>query len=419
MIILLILGLAGLGALGGIEFDRRRRAGQAARQAVAEADATENARILAAPFDYLAVAGAEHQRRMSALASARDAVVAARQRLSTELSRLPAAEWTGAALAVRLLAFVVVAALFALGLVLNVEIFAALLGEPSMLAIAFGAMASLMEMLLALLIGHLVRHREPGSPAWHLRLWGALAALAIVLVMVWTYAPMRSTAAIGPQLAVAQRAVGQAETPVDGSSPDPTLVASAKADEDAALDRLQRGRNADQTQAVLLPAGQVLGFELARDGALALLAWRRKRALERGDAELLAEETALDGRVREAGAAAVQAALERLRDAGVRDVTRVMAEGNARNAAPDGLPPGGPGPRSAPPSDPPPDDPPRGGFDPDDLHEPPPPGAGTSAPDRSIDPRKDIPCRATSPRPPPSNRPSPPPRLPPWAACGH
>lgn len=353
-IVVLVALLAAAGAAASMFAVRRRDAAAARADAEQKRQDRELQDIRRRFPDYVAVAGTGHQRAMVGL---RHALEAAQERLTRATARLreePGAPWSGAQLATRLLVLGVVAVLFVLGLVLNIGIFLGLVGTDSpfgvVLAVICGVIASVLELGLAAILGHLLVHREPRSPAWQARVWGAAAALAIVLILAWTYAPARSTHALTPRIVELELAAEAAANPQDGSPPDPLVVQAAQARAAAERERLQQAQAADQALALLLPAAQVLGFELARDGAIALRALRRKRRAVQEEADARAEVHELRGRVELAERTAVDNVFREAWRAGVDGIPASVAEANARNALPPPeLPPSAPEPLPGPP----------------------------------------------------------------------
>jgi hypothetical protein len=338
LVVFLIVAVAAVGAAISLAGSRAhvRREALAAQDRVR--DDAERALVKDRPGDYIYRQGLRLQLITAPL---QHGLQVAQRNLKSQQAALAEVmtQWSGAALALRLLATAGVPVLFALSAILNVEIFVALNGGPDAAAVAKGIGASVLELIFAVLASHLFRNRDSRSAAWQGRTWATLAALAITLVFIYQYAPARSARAIGPTVAQDQLVAAHARTELVNGQPDQQAItaADAKLRDDAA--RLQEAQASDQAQSVLFPIGEVLGGELAVEGGFALLTMQRRRRLDRDvkntQQEIDNNTLAIDVATR----TAVSEVVDHLTDAGHHEVSRLVDHAHAhRTSSPRPLP---------------------------------------------------------------------------------
>jgi hypothetical protein len=331
MIPIVIAALALAGATIGLAVARRTEAATVAATAGRHRLQKQQQRIQENPADFIVVEGARHnvgrQELQGHLGDANAKLAVATKRLQDH----PIPDWTGDAYRLRILVAAGFVVVWVVGMVLNIGIFAALLGSTPMamiFAVAFGMLASVIELAIAAVLALQFSDRKPGSGAWQAKTWGALAVLAAVLFLVWQYAPARSEAAIGPVIAQQELAVAQEKSGIDGREPDPLVVQAAQTKLDAERERLRQAQAADQFWAVLLPVLEVLAFDFALQGYGAVRLEVRRRRLQE-DVEMAKRQAAdLDRRIRVADASALYDTYEGLRTAGVRDIGPRVANHN-------------------------------------------------------------------------------------------
>jgi hypothetical protein len=339
IVVLLIMLVAAAGAATSMAIARGNARREAQSVQDRARDDAERALVQDRPDDYIYWQGLRHQ---VSIAHVQHLLQIAQRELKTRQAALTAAigaDWSGAALALRLLATPVVAVLFVLSAILNVEIFVALNGGPDAAAVAKGIGASMLELIFAVIASHLLRNRDSRSPAWQGRTWSTLAALAITLVFIYQYAPARSARAIGPTVAQDQLVVAHARAELVNGQPDQQAItaADAKLHDDTA--RLQEAQASDQAQSILFPIGEVLGGELALEGGLALITIQRRRRLHRNVKDTQQEVDDHTLAINVERQRAVSEVVEQLAAAGHHGVSRLVDGANARRtSAPQTLP---------------------------------------------------------------------------------
>lgn len=275
------------------------------------------------------------QNRLSAILAQWDSMLTVARRHLDEanqaLTKQGGAAWSGAALGLRVLVLAGVVCLFALSVLLNVEIFVALNGgDTSAAAVAKGVGASLLELVLAVAFTHELAHRKPASATWQVRFWSILALLAITLIFVYHYAPARSQQAIGPTVALDERRLEQAKTArlPNGEPDQPAISAAARQLQDD-QERLHEAEQSDQAQSILFPLGEVLGGELALQGGLALVALTRLRRRRRDAVEAQHAMDRLEAAIDSERRRATFAVVDALVGAGHNDPYGLIAQATA------------------------------------------------------------------------------------------
>lgn len=310
------LALALVSVVAAQVAQRRGARRKAAADADAGARAMEDASIAQNPRPFVQLHGhrlaSKQQGRRAALQQTEDELASARKAEGD----LPAPTWTGLARVVRLGTLALVPVLVVAGAILNCEIFVALAnGQVGSAPVLKGLGASLVELLLALALAHLVTHREVRSLGWQVRLAAVLVVLASVVCVVAYYAPQRSAQAYGTQLDLDRRTLVAAK-----DAHQPLAVTAATDQLEADTTRLRRAEDSDAAQAVAFPVIEALVAELAIEGLLVVEETRRRRRAHRQVVQLAHIVNTERAELEAETAAATRVVAERLFGAGRADL---------------------------------------------------------------------------------------------------